>query len=585
MFLEDEGRFKESEAEFILASRPKEAILMYMHNEDFEEALRVAEMYEPSSVGDILIGQGKAAFDRKEFAKCESLLLRAQRPELVIKFYKDAQLWNEAIKFAKEYLPVKLSEIHEEYDRFVNGKDSAGRDEILSTARMLEQQKEFSRAVDMYLKLSFQHSNDIVFLEKAWEKAVDITLKFVPDRAQEVVSTVCARLVEAKKFDQAAQMYYAVEMYKDAIDACILAGNWEKAKEILSVAPKYKEYVETAYVNHLRNQGKADALVNVDVDAGLEVFAQRGDWDKCLTMAGQQGMDVLAKYIGTYVVQLIKENRFGDAAESFTKYGIVLHLQYFDIYTRITREILHNGNAEEISSLREMLYKLVQTKPTNSTQPQVPAKFNEYLFIAHLMTMKNYCTKKRDLTYFAAKESISLLRYTNEIPADRAFYEAGSASKSANLLNMAFICWNRFLDLSEAIEEHDASMLENADFENTDVPFDIELPASPFLSESEREQVRDWVLTVSLDSSIRQEIDKRDCEECGTKIYDASLECHNCHAKSEPCVVTGYPVLRNKVKCTSCQKPANKEDWNKFVMVEKMCPWCGSSQTPNYSLK
>jgi intraflagellar transport protein 172 len=43
---------------------------------------------------------------------------------------------------------------------------------------------------------------------------------------------------------------------------------------------------------------------------------------------------------------------------------------------------------------------------------------------------------------------------------------------------MAFVCWNRFLDLTEAIDENDASgLMENIDFQNTDVPFNINLSA------------------------------------------------------------------------------------------------------------
>ena len=41
---------------------------------------------------------------------------------------------------------------------------------------------------------------------------------------------------------------------------------------------------------------------------------------------------------------------------------------------------------------------------------------------------------------------------------------------------MAFVCWNRFLDICDAIEEGNVSMMENADFANTDVPFDVDLP-------------------------------------------------------------------------------------------------------------
>ena len=42
---------------------------------------------------------------------------------------------------------------------------------------------------------------------------------------------------------------------------------------------------------------------------------------------------------------------------------------------------------------------------------------------------------------------------------------------------MAFVCWNRFLDLADAIEDGDSlAMIENSDFANTDVPFDVKLP-------------------------------------------------------------------------------------------------------------
>ena len=195
------------------------------------------------------------------------------------------------------------------------------------------------------------------------------------------------------------------------------------------------------------------------------------------------------------------------------------------------------------------------------------------------MSLRNYCAKKRELAYFAAKQSISLLRYTRDFPPDRGFYHAGLYSKLAGMNNMAFVCWNRFLDISDAIEEGDATMIDNADFAKTDVPYDVDLPREP-MSESKREEARDWVLQVSLDQKVKQEIDYRNCEECQSQIYDASLSCYNCKASAEPCVITGYPILRNKVRCNSCNRCANKEDWNKFTMLERVCPWCGTSQQP-----
>jgi intraflagellar transport protein 172 len=58
-----------------------------------------------------------------------------------------------------------------------------------------------------------------------------------------------------------------------------------------------------------------------------------------------------------------------------------------------------------------------------------------------------------------------------------------------------------------------------------------------------REEVRDWVLAISLDQKVNQEVEKRNCEECNARIYEASLFCHNCKSTHEPCIVTGSMFL------------------------------------------
>lgn len=58
-------------------------------------------------------------------------------------------------------------------------------------------------------------------------------------------------------------------------------------------------------------------------------------------------------------------------------------------------------------------------------------------------------------------------------------------------LNMAFVFLNRFLDISEAVEEHDTSSttLDNSDFAETEIPFDFPLPEKQFLCDADREKV------------------------------------------------------------------------------------------------
>ncbi len=73
----------------------------------------------------------------------------------------------------------------------------------------------------------------------------------------------------------------------------------------------------------------------------------------------------------------------------------------------------------------------------------------------------------------------------------QAFFEAGNAWKDAGRLNMAFVMLNRFLDLCDAMDDPDSSaaVIENADFADTDIPFDFHIPQRAYVHEDSREDV------------------------------------------------------------------------------------------------
>lgn len=50
----------------------------------------------------------------------------------------------------------------------------------------------------------------------------------------------------------------------------------------------------------------------------------------------------------------------------------------------------------------------------------------------------------------------------------------------------------RYLDLTDAMDEPDSSnaSIENADFANTDIPYDFVIPQRSYVSDDEREEVR-----------------------------------------------------------------------------------------------
>ena len=49
---------------------------------------------------------------------------------------------------------------------------------------------------------------------------------------------------------------------------------------------------------------------------------------------------------------------------------------------------------------------------------------------------------------------------------------------------MAFVFLNRYLDLSEAIDDQSLDALDNTDFAGTDVPFEVQLPTEQYLNVS-----------------------------------------------------------------------------------------------------
>ena len=56
---------------------------------------------------------------------------------------------------------------------------------------------------------------------------------------------------------------------------------------------------------------------------------------------------------------------------------------------------------------------------------------------------------------------------------------------------MAFVFLNRYLDLSEAMEDDaDAGPLENADLVDTDIPFDFSMPDTNYIAEDLKDRNR-----------------------------------------------------------------------------------------------
>lgn len=159
---------------------------------------------------------------------------------------------------------------------------------------MWEQSGEYSTAIDLYLQLTTQNCSDNELLQNTWEKVeqsyiifcriqnfklgcvfiviellrpclftqcVDLSLKFVPERSVDIAALVCDRLANMGRYVQAGELFLSVEMVKEGLDMLMAGEAWDKARAIArSIAPRYEQYVEDAYIDYLKQTNRPDEV-------------------------------------------------------------------------------------------------------------------------------------------------------------------------------------------------------------------------------------------------------------------------------------------------------------------------------------
>lgn len=90
----------------------------------------------------------------------QGLYIKAKRPEAALKMYRDARLWNDALRVAEQYLPTKVGEVQMD---LLNGGAAGGggaaapsADVVINKARNFERNNDYARAIEAYLSLTAQ---------------------------------------------------------------------------------------------------------------------------------------------------------------------------------------------------------------------------------------------------------------------------------------------------------------------------------------------------------------------------------------------------------------------------------------------
>ena len=317
-------------------------------------------------------------------AAAEQLYLKAKKPELIVKAYTDARMWNEAMRLCKEYLPHKLSEVQMACAQYMSSGQQEGSEgqpspaDLMANARVWEENKQYSEAIDAYLKITKETTNNFDHMEEAWEKATHLAMSYVSDRVPEVVGTVSQRLMEIKRPEQAAELYEGIGRYKDAIDIYVQAGMWDKARSLCAnMSPEYADEVEQQYIHRLKSENRVDELLESgqgqSVEAGLEALARMKQWDRVYeTCQKQNRADVLQKYQRMHLEQLAGDGGYEEALGCLAKYGAPPEPTHLPLYPKIAMAAMGNGNEASVTQLKDVLGKIIQVLKV-TTPPCKPA--------------------------------------------------------------------------------------------------------------------------------------------------------------------------------------------------------------------
>lgn len=141
--IQDNGEFDEAEAAFLRANKPREAIEMYTHQQQWSAALRVAQAHDAASVTAILRQQGDALVTAGKLADAETVFTKAHAPERAVRAYRNAGQWEDALRVARHWQPELVAETEAARAAATHGPGAGGDGGVaarLQQARLLERQ-------------------------------------------------------------------------------------------------------------------------------------------------------------------------------------------------------------------------------------------------------------------------------------------------------------------------------------------------------------------------------------------------------------------------------------------------------------
>lgn len=155
---------------------------------------------------------------------------------------------------ARNHVPHQVNSIEMEHNRYMtNVSDTNSLEYRRSQAKLLQQSKKYSEAIDAYLAIDSSICSDRKELATMYETAFSLAKKFVRARKAEVALKVGGRLVrDCNMHQKAATVYGDAGNHKATVESLMAGKMYDQArKHAKKYIPSMAKSVDAKHQRHL----------------------------------------------------------------------------------------------------------------------------------------------------------------------------------------------------------------------------------------------------------------------------------------------------------------------------------------------
>ena len=386
---------------------------------------------------------------------------------------------------------------------------------------------------------------------------------------------------------QVVYMRYGDELANQGKDQCV--DFYLKCKSFEKIMVYYmKQHRVDDVIKIIKEHG----IPKIAILREIEQMVKRGEYETVNDIGLKMNMvvdvvhvymgcklvDIGIGYCGKYVPEMVNTMQ--------AKYGIQNNVKSPKMVRNSSGTVEMNDNTIKTlimgkqvikqEQMKQILQYLINTKNYSFNKVLMDKrleynKLYDYFDVLLLLNNREIMQNGKEMSF---KINCSLLRYLNIIDVEMGIYDAGMSAMGFDDY-LAFKLMNYYLDMCEGVEMRETTVQLEEIVQGT-----IKWPQMIKTTKQQRQEARDYVLKKSRDASVLVNNNKGyGCLKCKKLVQRHLLVCGNCKEVNKMCIVSGFGMINESCRCSTCQLGANKEDWNKYIKFRQCCPSCGSPET------